>query len=88
MYQMVGQLLYEDLVAFSHAANGSMAYSPWPKSGRSFDTALNVAIWLATASPPIIARGYAALQSSQRRTLATVAFAAWVSILILLVLHR
>lgn len=57
-----------------------MAYIPWPRTGRSYETALTVGILLATATPAVIGRLYVGLQRRQPKDSTCLVLVAWVSL--------
>ncbi|KAK3067759.1 hypothetical protein LTR53_015175, partial [Teratosphaeriaceae sp. CCFEE 6253] len=52
-------------------------YQPWPAAGTSFDTTMSVAIWMAVASPAILARWYVGMKRSQPLDLQALVLATW-----------
>ncbi|KAK6405696.1 hypothetical protein LTR81_019568 [Elasticomyces elasticus] len=54
-----------------------MSYHAWPETGRSFDTAMSVAIWMAVASPAILGRWYVGVQRSQPLDLQALVVITW-----------
>ncbi|KAK3628739.1 hypothetical protein LTR56_018460 [Elasticomyces elasticus] len=57
-----------------------MSYHAWPETGRSFDTAMSVAIWMAVASPAILGRWYVGVQRSQPLDLQALVVITWCNI--------
>lgn len=55
-----------------------MQYIPWPHTGRSYDTALAVAICLAVACPAIAGRWYVSTKNEHPRDQLLLVLAAWV----------